>query len=129
MTDEHKKLQKELMRLMSDYLSKYPNGKHDLAGEFEVSPDMIGRWASGKNFPHPILAKLIITRLVPIYFLHHDDPPCEARLDEDGFCSACKLHPDMQSKCFYPYCPGCGCKLEKMKCPECGCSFSLSAKR
>lgn len=36
--------------------------------------------------------------------MHHDDPPCEARLELDGRCPECKLHPDMQSTCFYYYC-------------------------
>ena len=35
--------------------------------------------------------------------LHHDDPPCTARLN-DGFCPKCKLRPDMQSTCLYLYC-------------------------
>jgi len=54
--------------------------------------------------------------------LHHDDPPCEVRL-EDGFCPECKFTPDMQSTCFHFYCPTCDCPLDKLKCPKCGQTF------
>ena len=53
--------------------------------------------------------------------LHHDDPPCTARLEDNGYCRKCRLHPDMQSTCFYFYCPTCNVRLRKdMKCPQCG---------
>ena len=54
--------------------------------------------------------------------LHHDDPPCNARL-KNGFCPECKLRPDMQSLCFYFYCPSCNIRLDKMKCPNCKETF------
>jgi len=54
--------------------------------------------------------------------LHHDDPPCEARL-EDGRCPECRYVPDMQSTCFRFYCPKCDRLLKKLKCPGCGQSF------
>jgi len=55
--------------------------------------------------------------------LHHDDPPCEARLCR-GHCPACDLTPDMQSTCLYLYCPTCDVSLEEgMKCPKCGQTF------
>ncbi|MDO8743248.1 MAG: hypothetical protein Q7J30_01660 [Candidatus Azambacteria bacterium] len=54
--------------------------------------------------------------------LHHDDPPCSARLD-NGFCHGCNLTPDMQSTCFYLYCPSCDCRLENLKCPNCKQTF------
>lgn len=54
--------------------------------------------------------------------LHHDDPPCTARLD-NGFCAKCKLTPDMQSTCLYFYCPHCDIRLKKLKCPQCGQVF------
>ncbi|MBI3045934.1 MAG: hypothetical protein HYY86_00095 [Candidatus Harrisonbacteria bacterium] len=57
---------------------------------------------------------------------HHDDRPCTARLTtQDGgrWCPKCKLHPDMQSTCLYPYCPSCDRSLKNMKCPKCGQIF------
>lgn len=54
--------------------------------------------------------------------LHHDDPPCQVRLI-DGYCDECKLTPDMQSTCFYYYCPVCDVRLVKMKCPACEKTF------
>jgi len=54
--------------------------------------------------------------------LHHDDLPCTARLrkkDGGNWCPKCKLHPDMQSLCRYPYCLSCNCPLKNMKCPKC----------
>lgn len=55
--------------------------------------------------------------------LHHDDPPCYERLDNNGFCVKCILTPDMQSTCFYFYCPACDCPLQKLKCPKCKQTF------
>lgn len=55
--------------------------------------------------------------------LHHDDPPCTERLDNDGYCAKCKFIPDMQSKCFYFYCPTCDVMLENLKCKNCGYTF------
>jgi hypothetical protein len=54
--------------------------------------------------------------------LHHDDPPCNARLN-NRYCPECKFHPDMQSICLMTYCPECDYPLEKMKCPKCGKKF------
>ncbi len=54
--------------------------------------------------------------------LHHDDPPCTARLD-NGFCRECGLTPDTQSICFYFYCPSCDCPLANLKCPKCKRTF------
>ena len=56
------------------------------------------------------------------FVLHHDDPPCTARLN-DGFCQKCHLRPDMQSTCLYLYCPSCNRRLKKLKCPKCGQAF------
>ena len=55
--------------------------------------------------------------------LHHDDPPCEAKLDERGDCPVCKLHPDMQSTAFHFCCPDCDVPLLRMRCPDCGTKF------
>jgi len=55
--------------------------------------------------------------------LHHDDPPCDTRLLEDGTCPRCGYNPDMQSTCFYYYCPDCDVKLKKMDCPICKKEF------
>ncbi len=52
----------------------------------------------------------------------HDDPPCNARLDE-GFCNNCNLLPDMQSIMIYFYCPKCDVLLKNMQCAECGEKF------
>lgn len=61
--------------------------------------------------------------------LHHDDPPCSARLLDDGLCIKCNFHPDMQSTCFYFYCPLCDVplKINKLKCPKCGQIFKSPA--
>jgi hypothetical protein len=56
------------------------------------------------------------------WVLHHDDPPCTARLI-DGFCPECKRFPDMQSTCFYFYCPNCDIRLKEMECPKCKQTF------
>jgi len=58
--------------------------------------------------------------------LHHDDPPCTARLDVTGYCSECKLNPDMQSTAFYYYCSACDTMLKNMQCPKCKKQFELS---
>ncbi|MBI4119817.1 MAG: hypothetical protein HY456_03165 [Parcubacteria group bacterium] len=54
--------------------------------------------------------------------LHHDDPPCTERLD-NGFCRKCGFVPDMQSTCFYFYCPACKIRLTDMRCPKCKKTF------
>lgn len=51
--------------------------------------------------------------------MHHDDPPCEERLDANGDCQKCKVHPDTQSVSYYCYCPNCDVKLKNMICPVC----------
>jgi len=55
------------------------------------------------------------------WVLHHDDPPCNARLRSyDCFCPGCEIIPDMQSTCFRFYCPMCDIQLrEDMRCPRC----------
>lgn len=55
--------------------------------------------------------------------LHHDDPPCEARLERSGRCPKCEYRPDMQSTCFWFYCPSCDVPLKKMRCPSCRQAF------
>jgi len=50
---------------------------------------------------------------------HHDDPSCEEKLNPDGSCPKCKLVPDMQTTCFYCYCPNCDVKLKNMICHNC----------
>jgi len=56
--------------------------------------------------------------------LHHDDSPCTARLTPNGACPECKFIPDMQSTCFYFYCPKCDCHLgDAMQCPKCKQTF------
>jgi len=75
----------------------------------------------------------ILTRIGPLQpeaklVFHHDDPPCEARLEvqDDGsrWCPACKLHPDTQSVCLMFYCPTCDAKLRDLQCPQCVRSFA-----
>ncbi len=57
--------------------------------------------------------------LKPMYVLHHDDPPCQARL-RAGSCPVCNLHPDTQNTAFWPYCPLCEIPLSKtLRCPAC----------
>ncbi|MFA6603478.1 MAG: hypothetical protein WCT10_01395 [Patescibacteria group bacterium] len=59
--------------------------------------------------------------------LHHDDPPCDERLDKDGFCPICLFFPDIQDTCFRFYCPSCKVLLPKgRKCPKCGQTFKRS---
>ena len=60
---------------------------------------------------------------IPKMVAHHDDPPCTARLNDKGDCPECNCHPDMQSKCLWPYCPSCDCPLKELKCPGCGQTF------
>ncbi len=60
--------------------------------------------------------------------LHHDDPPCTARLN-DGFCPECRVVPDMQSTCFLYYCPVCDIQVTNdMKCTKCGETFKRAGK-
>ncbi len=54
--------------------------------------------------------------------LHHDDPPCEAKLFH-GYCQECNITPDTQSTALYPYCTKCDCKLADLKCPQCNKVF------
>ena len=58
----------------------------------------------------------------PKTVLHHDDPPCTARL-KNGFCHECSLTPDMQSTCLYYYCPSCNIPLNSLMCPRCKKEF------
>lgn len=54
--------------------------------------------------------------------LHHDDPPCTARLSTKNggrWCPKCELHPNMQSTLFYFYCPFCDMSLKNLKCSNC----------
>jgi len=59
-------------------------------------------------------------KLKKVPVVHHDDPPCNARLTPSGFCNECGIYPDMQSTCIYYYCPTCDCKLINKQCPKCG---------
>lgn len=74
-----------------------------------------------------------------IRVMHHDDPPCETRLD-NGYCPDCKFVPDMQSLALWSYCKACQVPLEGilklqkegggfekgiMKCPKCKETFDL----
>jgi hypothetical protein len=54
--------------------------------------------------------------------LHHDDPPCQARL-HDGHCRVCDIHPDMQSTALWYYCPTCVIPLKDLTCPACKQTF------
>lgn len=56
---------------------------------------------------------------------HHNDPPCNARLDEDGHCPSCRLSPDTQSVVLRHYCPECDVLLNVEECPKCGVAYSL----
>lgn len=66
-------------------------------------------------------------RLKPIKVFYHDDPPCEAKLDSTGTCTACGIHPDMQSTIYRYHCPTCNSKLTtivewttiEFHCPKC----------
>ncbi|MDD5290445.1 MAG: hypothetical protein PHT40_04640 [Patescibacteria group bacterium] len=62
----------------------------------------------------------------PKWVMHHDDPPCEARLNDDNICPECGFVPDMQSTCFYAYCPVCNLRLKKMQCPRCKKTYKSS---
>ncbi|OGF28215.1 hypothetical protein A2303_00245 [Candidatus Falkowbacteria bacterium RIFOXYB2_FULL_47_14] len=57
--------------------------------------------------------------------LHHDDPPCTARLSPCGHCRKCGITPDMQSTCIYMYCPACDVPLENKQCPKCKTNYEL----
>ncbi|MBI2108689.1 MAG: hypothetical protein HYT93_00710 [Parcubacteria group bacterium] len=62
--------------------------------------------------------------------LHHDDSPCTARLNKNGYCPECKFVPDMQSTCFYYYCPACNIPLpsKSMTCTQCNHTFAKPGK-
>ncbi len=64
-------------------------------------------------------------RKIPKEVLHHDDPPCNARLI-NGWCDKCGVYPDTQSTCIYYYCPDCNERLHDSKCPKCKKSFEKS---
>ncbi len=51
-----------------------------------------GQWSAGPCY-RPGCTKS--REMHPV--LHHDDPPCSARLRADGYCTACRIIPDMQS--------------------------------
>lgn len=55
----------------------------------------------------------------PKNVLHHDDPPCEGRLDRFGRCEECGIVPDMQSTCLIHCCPDCNERLKDSQCPKC----------
>lgn len=59
------------------------------------------------------------------YVAHHDDSPCDGRLESDGYCHACQFYPDMQSKILWPYCPTCDVPLDKMRCPTCQKEYDI----
>lgn len=58
---------------------------------------------------------------------HHNEPPCNARLDEDGYCPSCKFAPDSQSVVVHYYCPECDVQLQNGQrwCPDCGNTYPL----
>ena len=60
--------------------------------------------------------------------LHHDDPPCTARLDANGNCPECGVHPYMQSTAFHYYCTICRVPLKNMTCIVCRTAFEKPAK-
>lgn len=60
--------------------------------------------------------------------LHHDDPPCRARLNY-GFSKSAMFFPDTQSRRLLPYCPlSCDCPLKNLKCPKCKRTFKRPAR-
>jgi hypothetical protein len=56
------------------------------------------------------------------YVLHHDDPPCAARL-RNRRCPVCNITPDMQSTQLWPYCPNCDIPLTALSCTACKQTF------
>lgn len=56
------KLQK-LQKLLKTYLEKYPDGKRELAKEFNTAAGTITRWANGFSHPPPKAQQLIIVNL------------------------------------------------------------------
>jgi len=79
-------------------------------------------WRLKVNVPYaPILHGEVMIKAKMV--LHHDDPPCTARLDENGYCPKCNLTPDIQNTRLYPYCPTCNLSLKEMKCPNCKWMF------
>lgn len=88
--------------------------------------DFVNFIGTGQGLDYGLRTKDITMTAKAKMVLHHDDPPCTARLTthEGGrWCPKCKLHPDMQSTCFYFYCPHCDVRLKKIKCPRCGQVF------
>ena len=82
--------------------------------------DVTVLWGSARFFAD--FGRLTVAKAKADLVLHHDDPPCEARLKE-GYCPECRLRPDMQSTCLWPYCPSCKVPLRKLRCPGCGQDF------
>jgi hypothetical protein len=61
-----------------------------------------------------------------IYLAHHDDPPCEEKLEKirgGNYCPKCKIHPDTQSISLRAYCPDCKVLLKNLKCRTCSTQF------
>ena len=123
MADIHKELQ--------DLLGLYLVDDRKLADEFEVAVSTVKRWRIGTARPHPKLTQLIVDYLKSKrverkaeFVLHHDDPPCKARL-QGRFCPECNVVADMQSTCFYFYCPDCNIPLTtRMTCTKCNQTFT-----
>lgn len=65
-------------------------------------------------------APLPAPQLIP----HHDDPPCETRLDQSGFCPNCEHTPNKENTALRFYCSECKVLLGDMKCPRCNRIFT-----
>lgn len=130
-------IQVKLMEMTRSFLKRHPGraSRNRLADYLLVARPTLLRWAKGLNLPSPRIAWVLVNAIKKRYggtpepplkaklILHHDDPPCEARLDAGGSCPKCRIHPDMQSTCFHFYCPTCDLPLRKLKCPKCGQTF------
>ncbi|MDE2001476.1 MAG: hypothetical protein KGI60_02835 [Patescibacteria group bacterium] len=93
----------------------HDNGKllARVAAYMETKKDFYGN-------PYQTVTLKLIDLTKALMVAHHDDPPCTARLDPNGNCNKCNLHPDTQSTCLRPYCPACDEPMKNMVCEGCG---------
>ena len=98
----------------------YPQARHHSMTRTEHEDNLLLYCSGGHGEVQALGQRFAVTKADLV--LHHDDPPCEARLKE-GYCPECRLRPDMQSTCLWPYCPSCKIPLRKLRCPGCGQDF------
>ena len=132
-------IQDELHRLLNAYLTKNPGRFDVVANSLGLQISTIQRWAKGVS-PNPPQCPSIIEVLkslpsskppLAMKVMHHNDPLCKARLDENSDCPACtklngsRIHPPSEDITPKFYCPNCDCPLKSLRCPMCGQTFDV----